>query len=571
MRGGGPGTRETDCSARSPRRGGDAVLLTRRQRLRPRRRRRRRALARGARAAATGRPPAWCRSSRRRSSTTSRTGDPRRGPGPDAGYAACEARRGRGAGARERRRRDGRGGRRSPRSRARDPRAGSATRRSRSGAGETVGRARRGQRVRRRDRLRTASCSPARAQDDGEIGARRGCRSPRRSAPPDYGRRPRANTTLACVMTDAALDKAGVHAWSPGWRAPGRPRGGPGLHAGRRRRRVLPGVRAGRDATSSRLDAGRRRRGHGGRGRDPGRGAAVSRSWVTTNSSGAFGIVQWAMPGNYKTEAVVLRSIRYGEADRILHLYSATRGRIGAIAKGSRRPRSRFGGRLEPFFRLDLVLHEGRGELATVTGAHTVDGHPHLRSNGPALDGGGAGLRRGAAPARLRRGQPARLQPALPLPGAARRPGVGGGDGAGTGRPARRRRSPSGSSWRSRPASPRSSPRCARCGEADGLVAFSGAAGGVVCAACERRRLRALRQEAHRFMVEALGSPLADGADASERGAAPGRAGDHRDARAPRPRAAARRRLALAPLSGGGRAARRRGAGPRAARAGWRG
>ena len=91
------------------------------------------------------------------------------------------------------------------------------------------------------------------------------------------------------------------------------------------------------------------------------------------------------MPGTYKTEAVVLRSIRYGEADRVLHLYSATRGRVGAIAKGSRRPRSRFGGRLEPFFRLDLVLYEGRGELATVTSAHTVAAHPSLRSSEPAL------------------------------------------------------------------------------------------------------------------------------------------------------------------------------------------
>ena len=43
-----------------------------------------------------------------------------------------------------------------------------------------------------------------------------------------------------------------------------------------------------------------------------------------------------------------MRSIRYGEADRILHLYSKSRGRIGAIAKGARKPRSRFGGRLEP-------------------------------------------------------------------------------------------------------------------------------------------------------------------------------------------------------------------------------
>src|SRR5512132_4551752 len=98
---------------------------------------------------------------------------------------------------------------------------------------------------------------------------------------------------------------------------------------------------------------------------------------------------QWAMPGSVKTEAVVLRSIRYGEADRVVHLYSATRGRIGAIAKGSRRPKSRFGGRLEPFFRLNLVLYEGRGDLLTVTGASTVDGHGVLRSSGPALGAAG--------------------------------------------------------------------------------------------------------------------------------------------------------------------------------------
>src|SRR3954470_24704695 len=91
------------------------------------------------------------------------------------------------------------------------------------------------------------------------------------------------------------------------------------------------------------------------------------------------------MPGPVKTQAVVLRSIRYGEADRIVHLYSPDRGRFGAIAKGVRKPRSRFGGRLEPFFRLDLVLHEGRSDLCTVTAAHTVDAHPNLRADGPAL------------------------------------------------------------------------------------------------------------------------------------------------------------------------------------------
>src|ERR1700730_10120074 len=87
-----------------------------------------------------------------------------------------------------------------------------------------------------------------------------------------------------------------------------------------------------------------------------------------------------------KTDAVVLRSMRYGEADRILHLYTSDRGRVSAIARGVRRARSRFGGRLEPFFRLRIELHEGRGELLTVTGADTVDAHRRLRDDERALD-----------------------------------------------------------------------------------------------------------------------------------------------------------------------------------------
>src|SRR5262245_28414339 len=92
------------------------------------------------------------------------------------------------------------------------------------------------------------------------------------------------------------------------------------------------------------------------------------------------------MSRSQKTEAVVLRSIRFGEADRVLHLYSSTEGRVGASAKGARRPRWRFGGRLEPFFRLNLVLYRGRGELATVTSAETVHGHPRLRESAATLD-----------------------------------------------------------------------------------------------------------------------------------------------------------------------------------------
>src|SRR5271157_5016792 len=94
----------------------------------------------------------------------------------------------------------------------------------------------------------------------------------------------------------------------------------------------------------------------------------------------------WTMAGPVKTEAVVLRSMRYGEADRILHLYTRNRGRVSAIAKGVRRARSRFGGRLEPFFHVRIELHEGRSELLTVTGAQTVAAHARLREDPRALD-----------------------------------------------------------------------------------------------------------------------------------------------------------------------------------------
>lgn len=87
--------------------------------------------------------------------------------------------------------------------------------------------------------------------------------------------------------------------------------------------------------------------------------------------------LDWPMMAGrtYKTEAVVLRSLRLGEADRILHLYTLERGRIGAVAKGIRRTKSRFGARLEPLSHVELLLHQGGGELQTVTGVELL--HPH--------------------------------------------------------------------------------------------------------------------------------------------------------------------------------------------------
>src|SRR5436190_335283 len=83
----------------------------------------------------------------------------------------------------------------------------------------------------------------------------------------------------------------------------------------------------------------------------------------------------------YKTEAVVLRSFRLGEADRVLHLYTLDRGRVGAVAKGVRKTKSRYGARLEPLSHVELLLHQGSGELQTVTGVELVRSHHAARED----------------------------------------------------------------------------------------------------------------------------------------------------------------------------------------------
>jgi len=211
--------------------------------------------------------------------------------------------------------------------------------------------------------------------------------------------------------------------------------------------------------------------------------------------------------GPLKTEGLVLRSLRYGEADRILHLYTPDRGRVSAIAKGVRRAKSRFGGRLEPFFRLNLVLYEGRSDLLTVTSAETLAGHPRLREDAAALDGA---ARACEAVARVfDDGDPHRGVYHL----LANELALLNGDVARAGRSnalAFRLKLLLAAGFAPQLAA------CASCGEAEHLMGFSGAAGGVVCAACEAGSF-ALDQEAHDFLVTALGLPLADVPDASPR------------------------------------------------------
>jgi DNA repair protein RecO (recombination protein O) len=94
----------------------------------------------------------------------------------------------------------------------------------------------------------------------------------------------------------------------------------------------------------------------------------------------------------YETEAVVLRAIRYGEADSVLTLLTLERGRVSAIAKGARRGRSRLGGRLQPGTRVHVTLHEGRGDLDTVRGAATLDPHGGIWAEGHRLRAAGCVL-----------------------------------------------------------------------------------------------------------------------------------------------------------------------------------
>ena len=88
----------------------------------------------------------------------------------------------------------------------------------------------------------------------------------------------------------------------------------------------------------------------------------------------------------------MLRSLRLGEADRVLHLYTLERGRVGAVAKGIRKTKSRFGARLEPLSHAELLLHEGAGDLQTVTAVELLRSHSRAREDNYRLGVGLVGL-----------------------------------------------------------------------------------------------------------------------------------------------------------------------------------
>jgi len=85
-------------------------------------------------------------------------------------------------------------------------------------------------------------------------------------------------------------------------------------------------------------------------------------------------------PRNYQTEAIIVKKIKLGEADRILTLYTPHLGKIKAVAKGVRRPRSKMAGHLELLTHSLVSLARGRN-LDTITGSQTINSFLPLKSD----------------------------------------------------------------------------------------------------------------------------------------------------------------------------------------------
>jgi DNA repair protein RecO (recombination protein O) len=205
------------------------------------------------------------------------------------------------------------------------------------------------------------------------------------------------------------------------------------------------------------------------------------------------------------TEAVVLRAFAFGEADRVLHVYTQASGRVGVVAKGVRRTKSRFGGRLEPFSHVELSLHRGRGELATVTGASLVRSHDRVRADPQRLRIGLVGLE---AMLRLFTEEERNDRAFLALTRF-----LDALDEREPARGARPALDPLVLSfqlkllWLSGFLPHLGS--CVECGAEEGLVAFDPSAGGAVCTACDRGVI-GLTPEGLRGLAALLGAPIAD-------------------------------------------------------------
>jgi len=106
---------------------------------------------------------------------------------------------------------------------------------------------------------------------------------------------------------------------------------------------------------------------------------AVSRL-ITNSLTTSYNHPMTSRERSFRLEAVVLRHLDWGEADRMLTLFTAEQGKVRAVAKGVRKMRSRKAGHLEPFTRVNLLLARGR-DMLLITQAETVDAFLALRDD----------------------------------------------------------------------------------------------------------------------------------------------------------------------------------------------
>lgn len=210
----------------------------------------------------------------------------------------------------------------------------------------------------------------------------------------------------------------------------------------------------------------------------------------------------------YSAQAIVLRMVRYGEADGVMALQTLERGRVSAFAKGVRRPTSKLRGRLQPGIVVQLELAPGKGELHSIRGAQVIDANAGLWVQGYRLQAASSILE---ATLRVTPEEEENPGPFHLLARGLALLAV----------------SPP------RPTPPRLDPlvlsvqlklilsagllpqlaACVVCGRGDDLPGFSARLGGMLCEGCQERG-EVMDGPIHQALVAIVGRPLADAAEA---------------------------------------------------------
>jgi len=97
-------------------------------------------------------------------------------------------------------------------------------------------------------------------------------------------------------------------------------------------------------------------------------------------SYNTYRVAKMPKPRSYQTEAIIIKKIKLGEADRILTLYTPHLGKLRAVAKGIRRPRSKLAGHLELLTHSQVTLARGRN-IDTIIGSQTINSFLPLKSD----------------------------------------------------------------------------------------------------------------------------------------------------------------------------------------------